>query len=216
MVTAIGVVAVVLGAVLALSQIHRDDGRQRTPTVTFPPTEGARGETTLHSPALSHHLEADLEAIPDVHDARVGLFGRYPTIEMRAVLAVGDNIDLERLPAQVDAVLARMANHHRNPTRPGPDHHPIQSRRPPTPTRLAGNTVTPTAEPDPREAGACPTAQKELRMLVFALIFLIILIALGLIGFVVHGLFWLFIIAVVLFVVGLLTGGSRLSRRSKR
>ena len=63
-VTAIGVVAVVLGAVLALSQIHRDDGRQRTPTVTFPPTEGVRGETTLHSPALSHHLEADLKLSP--------------------------------------------------------------------------------------------------------------------------------------------------------
>ncbi len=53
-------------------------------------------------------------------------------------------------------------------------------------------------------------------MLVFALVFLIILIALGLIGFVVHGLFWLFIIAVVLFVAGLLTGGSRLGRHSKR
>ena len=106
-VTAIGAVAVVLGAVLALSQIHRDDGRQRTPTVTFPPTESARGETTLRSPALSHHLEADLEAIPDVHHARVGLFGRYPTIEMRAVLVVGDNIDLDRLPTQVDAVLTR-------------------------------------------------------------------------------------------------------------
>jgi hypothetical protein len=117
-VTAIGAVAVVLGAALALSQIHRDDHRQRTPTVTFPPTEGARGETTLHSPALSHHLEADLEAIPEVHDARVGLFGRYPTIEMRAVVAVGDNIDLERLPAQVDAVLARMQT--TTGTRPDP------------------------------------------------------------------------------------------------
>ena len=117
-VTAIGVVAVVLGAVLALSQIRRDDGRHRTPTVIFPPAEGVRGETRLHSPALSHHLEADLEAIPEVHDARVGLFGRYPTIEMRAVLAVGDNIDLERLPAQVDAVLARMQT--TTATRPDP------------------------------------------------------------------------------------------------
>ena len=117
-VTAIGAVAVVLGAVLALSQIRRDDGRHRTPTVIFPPTQGVRGETRLHSPALSHHLEADLEAIPDVHDARVGLFGHYPTIEMRAVLAVGDNIDLERLPTQVDAVLARMQT--TTATRPDP------------------------------------------------------------------------------------------------
>jgi hypothetical protein len=38
----------------------------------------------------------------------VGLFGNYPLIEMRAVLAVGDSVDLEQLPARVDAVLARM------------------------------------------------------------------------------------------------------------
>jgi hypothetical protein len=107
-VTVIGLVAVVLGAFLALAQAHRNDGRQRTPTVKFPPSDGARGVTTLHSPALSHHVQTDLEAIPDVHDAMVGLFGQYPTIEMRAVLAVGDSIDLDRLPAQVDAVLARM------------------------------------------------------------------------------------------------------------
>ncbi len=107
-VTAIGVVAVVLGAYLALAQVRRNDGRQRTPTVTFPPSDGGRGETTLRSAALSHTLETDLEAIADVHDAKVGLFGRYPTIEMRAVLAVGDSIDLEQLPDQVDAALARM------------------------------------------------------------------------------------------------------------
>ena len=107
-VTAIGVVAVALGAYLALAQVHRNDGRQRTPTVKFPQNNGARGKTTLRSAALSHNLETDLEAIADVHDARVGLFGRYPTIEMRAVLAVGDAIDLDNLPAQVDAALARM------------------------------------------------------------------------------------------------------------
>ena len=105
---AIGVIAVALGALLALAQLHRNDGRQRTPTVTFAPSDGARCETTLRWAALSHNLETDLEAISDVHDARVGLFGRYPTIEMRAVLAVGDSIDLDNLPAQVDAALTRM------------------------------------------------------------------------------------------------------------
>jgi hypothetical protein len=117
-VTVIGAVAVVLGALLAFSQLHRNDGRQRTPTVIFPPTPGGRGETILRAPALSHHLQADLETIADVHNATVGLFGRYPNIEMRAVLAVDDNIDLERLPAQVDAVLARMQT--TTATRPDP------------------------------------------------------------------------------------------------
>ncbi len=117
-VTAIGVVAVALGAYLALAQVHRNDGRQRTPTVRFSPSDGARGETTMRSAALSHNLETDLEAITDVHGARVGLFGRYPTIEMRAVLAVGDSIDLEQLPGQVDAALARMQA--TTGARPGP------------------------------------------------------------------------------------------------
>lgn len=117
-VTAIGIVAVVLGAFLASSQLHRNDGRQQTPTIIFPPTGGAPGETTLRSPALRHHLEADLEGIPDVHSAMVGLFGRYPTIEMGAVLTVNDNIDLERLPGQVDTVLARMET--TTGTRPDP------------------------------------------------------------------------------------------------
>ena len=130
-VTAIGVVAVVLGAYLALAQVRRNDGRQRTPTVTFPPSDGARGETTLRSAALSHNLETDLEAIADVHDAKVGLFGRYPTIEMRAVLAVGDSIDLDQLPAQVDAALTRL----QATTGPGP----TPSRSPSASKAPAGN-----------------------------------------------------------------------------
>jgi hypothetical protein len=60
--TAIGVVAVALGALLALAQLHRNDGRQRTPTVTFAPSDGARCETTLRWATLSHNLETDLEA----------------------------------------------------------------------------------------------------------------------------------------------------------
>jgi len=106
-VTAIGVVLLVIGVVLVMRQVHRNDGRNRTPDVTFPST-GTPGETTLRSPALSHNLETDLEAIADVNKAMVGLFGRYPSIEMRAVLTVGDHVDLDGLPACVDGVLARM------------------------------------------------------------------------------------------------------------
>lgn len=107
-VVAIGVVAVILGVMWTLPQLQRNDGRHRTSGITFPATDGARGETALRSPALSHTIEADLERIPDVHGAEVGLFGHYPKIEMRAVLDVGDHADLEHLPAKVDDVLARM------------------------------------------------------------------------------------------------------------
>jgi hypothetical protein len=105
---AIGLAIALVGLWLALSQLHRNDGRERTPTVTFPSAEGARGETTLQAPALSHILEADLKAIPDVKGAMVGLFGRYPDIEMRTVLDVGDDIDLDGLAGRVDEVLERM------------------------------------------------------------------------------------------------------------
>jgi hypothetical protein len=106
-VTAIGVVAAGIGAALVGRQLHRNDGRDRTPNVAFP-VGGSPGETTLRSPALSHNLETDLETIPDVTKATVGLFGHYPAIEMRAVLTVDDHVDLEQLPARVDDVLARM------------------------------------------------------------------------------------------------------------
>jgi hypothetical protein len=140
-VTAIGVVAVALGAFLALAQLHRNDGRQRTPTVTFAPSDGARGETTLRSAALSHNLETDLEAISDVHDARVGLFGRYPTIEMRAVLAVGRSLSASKAPAanvtfdsagQV-RTFGQVVTHHLplTPRRDQPWQQPTKQRTPP-------------------------------------------------------------------------------------
>lgn len=53
-------------------------------------------------------------------------------------------------------------------------------------------------------------------MLAFLLALVIIWIALGIIGFVVHGLFWLFIIACVLFLATLLASVFRRGRRSAR
>jgi hypothetical protein len=106
-VVAIGVVAAVIGLVLALSQLRRDDRRPRTPDMTLPPPEGARGETTLRAQALSHSMASDLERIPDVHGAKVGLFGAYPEIELRAVLEVGDHADMDQLPQTVNEVLDR-------------------------------------------------------------------------------------------------------------
>ncbi len=108
-VVAIGVVLLALGLLMVRTQLRRNDGRRRTPTLTFAPVEGARGDTTLRAAALSHTLEGDLETIPEVSAAMVGLFGSYPRIELRAVLDVTDDADLEHLPATVDEVLGRMA-----------------------------------------------------------------------------------------------------------
>ncbi len=51
-------------------------------------------------------------------------------------------------------------------------------------------------------------------MLAFLLILIIAWIVLGLVGFVVHGLFWLFIIACVLFLLTIFGGAFRHGRRS--
>lgn len=51
-------------------------------------------------------------------------------------------------------------------------------------------------------------------MLAFVLALVILWIVLGIVGFVVHGLFWLFVIACVLFVVTVLAGVFRRGRRS--
>jgi hypothetical protein len=106
-VTAGGLVLAVIGAALVARQLHRNDGRSHTPNVTFPP-DGQPGETTLRSSALSRNLQTDLENIPDVDKAAVSLFGPYPNLEMRAVLTVGDHIDLDGLPGRVDQALERV------------------------------------------------------------------------------------------------------------
>ena len=51
-------------------------------------------------------------------------------------------------------------------------------------------------------------------MIAFLLLLLIIWIVAGIIGVVVHGLFWLFVIACVLFVLTLLMGAFRRGRHS--
>ncbi|HEY1489241.1 MAG TPA: hypothetical protein VGF84_24260 [Micromonosporaceae bacterium] len=51
-------------------------------------------------------------------------------------------------------------------------------------------------------------------MIAFLLALVIIWIVLGIIGFVVHGLFWLFIIACVLFLATIVAGVFRRGRRS--
>jgi hypothetical protein len=51
-------------------------------------------------------------------------------------------------------------------------------------------------------------------VIAFILALIIIWIVLGIIGFVVHGLFWLFIIACVLFLVTIVIGIFRRGRRS--
>ncbi|WAX55093.1 hypothetical protein M6B22_11030 [Jatrophihabitans cynanchi] len=51
-------------------------------------------------------------------------------------------------------------------------------------------------------------------MLAVLLALIIVWIVLGIIGFVVHGLIWLFVIACVLFVATLLAGAFRRGRRT--
>lgn len=52
-------------------------------------------------------------------------------------------------------------------------------------------------------------------MLAFLLFLVIVWIALGIIGFVVKGLIWLFIIAVIAFLLTVAFGGSHASRRRR-
>ncbi len=107
-VVAIGLAALLLGVYLVVSRLRGDDTLRRIPTVTFERLDGTQGETTLRAPALSRGIEADLQSIPEVQKATVGLFGTYPSVEMRAVLEVSDDIDLEHLPARVDEAIGRL------------------------------------------------------------------------------------------------------------
>lgn len=108
-VVAIGAVLAVIGIVLMAAQLRRNDGRSRVGDFAYPGADGDRGETSIRAAALSSGLEADLERIPDVQQALVGLFGAYPNVEMRAVLDVGDDADLDGLPGQVQRALDTLA-----------------------------------------------------------------------------------------------------------
>jgi hypothetical protein len=53
-------------------------------------------------------------------------------------------------------------------------------------------------------------------VLAFILLLIIIWIVLGIIGVVVHGLFWLLVVAAVLFLATLIFGGTRLGKGRAR
>ena len=104
---AIGFVLFLFGYFLASREWRRNDGKKRTAPITFPDQGTDRGQTTLNSASLSHALEGDLSAIPNVSGAMVGLFGAAPEIELRSVLDVTDRIDLQELPNQFDEAVER-------------------------------------------------------------------------------------------------------------
>jgi hypothetical protein len=106
---AIGFVLFMLGYLLASREWQRNDGKKRAAPIIFPIKEQDRGQTTLNTPALSHALEGDLKTIPDVSGAMVGLFGAPPEIELRGVLDVTDQADLQELPKQFEQAMSRFA-----------------------------------------------------------------------------------------------------------
>ncbi len=53
-------------------------------------------------------------------------------------------------------------------------------------------------------------------MIAFLLFLVLVYVAIGIVGFVVHGLFWLFIIAVLLFLGTVFFGGRRVGTRRSR
>jgi len=65
-------------------------------------------------------------------------------------------------------------------------------------------------------AHTAPCSKESHAMLTLLLIIIIVCIAAGIIGFVVHGLLWLFVIACVVFVLSLIGSWMRHGRRSAR
>jgi hypothetical protein len=104
---AVGFVVFAAGCVLAAREWRRNGGRKRAGAVAFPAEVTDRGTTTLDSASLSHTLEADLRLLPDVSSALVGLFGGAPEIELRTVLDVSDQVNLNALPKQFGEAMDR-------------------------------------------------------------------------------------------------------------
>ncbi|MDA8358297.1 MAG: hypothetical protein M0Z95_18860 [Actinomycetota bacterium] len=108
----IGLVVFALGGVLVRSQLTRNEGRSRLDDFNLDransPDPTRRGRTIVRAASLSHALEGDLERIPGVERALVGLFGTPLDAEVRARLRVDDNVDFGRVAEQVRDCLARL------------------------------------------------------------------------------------------------------------
>ena len=104
---AVGFLLFIVGVILATGEWRRNDGRSRTSTIVFP-ADGRAGQTDLRTPSLSHTLESDLTGLPHVGKALVGLFGAAPTVELRSVLDVTDDVDLKELSGEFAEALSRV------------------------------------------------------------------------------------------------------------
>jgi hypothetical protein len=104
---AVGFVVFAAGCILAAREWRRNGGRKRAGTVAFSAEVSDRGTTTLDSASLSHTLEADLKRLPDVCGALVGLFGGAPDVELRTVLDVSDQVNLNALAKQFGEAMDR-------------------------------------------------------------------------------------------------------------
>jgi hypothetical protein len=108
----LGLVTAFGGLWLARRQLARNEGRSRLEdlAVHAPTTDdgGPQGLTSVRAACLSHGLEADLERIPGVARALIGLFQPTDAPEVRARLDVIDGLDLNALADSVGACLGRL------------------------------------------------------------------------------------------------------------
>ncbi|HEY1635586.1 MAG TPA: hypothetical protein VGF64_12570 [Acidimicrobiales bacterium] len=108
----LGLVIAFGGLWLARRQLARNEGRSRLEdlVVHAATTDDGRpqGLTSVRAACLSHGLEADLERIPGVARALIGLFEPTDAPEVRARLEVIDGLDLNALADSVGACLSRL------------------------------------------------------------------------------------------------------------
>ncbi|HEX4538649.1 MAG TPA: hypothetical protein VH112_00250 [Acidimicrobiales bacterium] len=108
----VGLMMTVGGLWLARRQLARNEGRSRLEDfVVHPPTTGdgsPHGVISVRAACLSHGLEADIERIPGVERALIGLFEPSEAPEVRARLDVIDGVDLNALAESVGASLNRL------------------------------------------------------------------------------------------------------------
>lgn len=107
----VGLVIAFGGLWLARRQLARNEGRSRLEDLVVHASttdDGRRqGFTKVRAACLSHGLEGDLERIPGVERALIGLFEPSDAPEVRARIDVIDGLDLNALAHSVGACLTR-------------------------------------------------------------------------------------------------------------
>lgn len=102
----IGLILAVVGGDLARRQLRGHPRGDRLDDLALS-ANGAPGVTVVHTAALRHGLEADLERQADLKDAHIGLYGSPGALSLEGQITATETASIDGIVRHFDCALAR-------------------------------------------------------------------------------------------------------------